>query len=203
MGLFPILSANAHNVWWLFTLGNGWTSDVEPLLVVPSIGALTPRLVGMGTFGLVYCLALLRLGRPEGDERGSPAAGWSLWLTAAYLSFAFYMLATEMHENYTYPALALLAAAWPVSRRTRALAVLLTITSLTTMILHDPPIQGSLEGPPYIALIRGTVGNSALNFVVFLAWTGVLIAHRRVAGALRLGGGLAEARTQLTGGEAQ
>lgn len=193
VGLFAILSANAHNVWWLFTVGNGWVSDVQPLVTLPYLGELTPRTVGLIAFGLAYALALLRLGWSEGAENEQPSAasvvvGWSLWATAAYILFAFYMLATEMHENYIYPALVLLAASWPFSRRLRWFTVLLTLTALVTMILHDPPIQSSLEGPPYIALIRGTVGNSALNFVLFLVWTGLLIAHRRVKEALHVRG---------------
>jgi Gpi18-like mannosyltransferase len=172
VGLFPYLSANAHNVWYFFTAGNSWVSDAEPL-----IGPLSPRALGLLAFGAAYALALLRLRRSK-EAPILPAA--------AYVAFAFYMLSTEMHENYIYPAIALLAAAWPLSRRVRTLAVALTLTALVTMVLHDPPIQGSLEGPPYIALISATVVNSGVNLLIFVLWTGALLTHRSVTRAMEI-----------------
>jgi len=186
VGLMPVLSANAHNIWWLFTFGNGWASDAEPLLTLPVVGTLTARTVGLLAFGLAYLLALIRLGWRK-PERASPESAWSLWTTAAYVTFAFTMLATEMHENYTYPALALLSAALPSSHRVRVFAVLLTVTALTTMVLHDPVIRPLLEGPLTVMVKRMEVGNSAFNFGLFLVWSGLLVGYRDVAGALRLG----------------
>jgi len=171
VGLFPVVSANAHNVWYLLTLGKSWfVNDADPLL-----GPFSPRVMGLIGFGLAYVLALVRLGETR---------GWPVLATAAYIAFAFFMLSTEMHENYIVPTITLLMATWPWSRRASKLAVVLTFTALVNMVLHDPPLQGSLEGQAYLTLINLTVLNSGINVLVFIAWTGALLWNSTVARAM-------------------
>ena len=171
VGLFPVVSANAHNIWYLLTLGKSWfVNDADPLL-----GPFSPRVMGLIGFGLAYVLALVRL---------EETRGWPVLATAAYIAFAFFMLLTEMHENYIYPAITLLMATWPWSRRATKLAVVLTFTALVNMVLHDPPLQGSLEGQAYLTLINLTVLNSGINVLVFIVWTGALLWNPTVARAM-------------------
>jgi len=171
VGLFPIVSANAHNVWYLLTLGKSWfVNDADPLF-----GPFSPRVMGLIGFGLAYALALVRL---------EETRGWPVLATAAYIAFAFFMLSTEMHENYIVPTITLLMAIWPWSRRATKLAVVLTFTALVNMVLHDPPLQGSLEGPAYLTLINLTVLNSSINVLVFIVWTGALLWNPTVTRAM-------------------
>src|SRR4030042_2231520 len=53
IGLSPVLSANAHNFWYLFSQGNSWVSDAVPL-----IGPLTARTLGLVSFSIIYAYIL-------------------------------------------------------------------------------------------------------------------------------------------------
>ena len=114
-GQFPFPSANAYNIWWLFS-GGHWTarSDTLPFLGLP--------LVVWG--GLLFLAAVafalwFRYRLPQGE---------GLWLTAAFLAFAFFMLPTEMHERYIFPWFILALPLFPLLKRIRWLFVALSFT---------------------------------------------------------------------------
>ncbi len=106
-GSFPHPSANAHNLWWLFS-GGHWQlhSDTMSVLGVPMYALATVLYFAAVGFALWF------------RHRVRTADG--LWLTAAFLAFAFFMLPTEMHERYLFPFFALLlpaCAAYVMARR--------------------------------------------------------------------------------------
>jgi len=158
VGLFPVLSANAHNVWFLISGGNSWQTDLQRVL-----GSLTARTVGLLAFGVANLLVLFR----SHEQR-------TRWMSAAYIGFAFFMLSTEMHENYLYPTVVLLVIAACSARRYVLLALIITVTALANMALHDVLID------PAAWLSAGTLNtvrllNSAVNSVVYVGWTGWLL----------------------------
>ncbi len=97
----PVLSATAHNLWWLVSFGQGKLSD---LLGPPLIGGLvTYRVIGLGLVGLAYLLALARTWFDRAPR--------TLYLATAYLFAAFCLLATQIHENHLIPLFPLLLLA--------------------------------------------------------------------------------------------
>jgi len=167
VGFFPVRSANAHNVWFLLSRGQSWVSDATPVL-----GPLSARTLGLGAFALAYAYALWLLGGPPFGER--------LFSIAAYIGMGFFMLTTEMHENYIYPTVMFLAlASWESSFR-RRLAVLVSICALANMVLHDPVLRlGVWLGHERMVDLR--MLNSGLMVAIFAQWTYRLAAERMAA----------------------
>lgn len=114
-GSFPHPSANAHNLWWLFS-GGHWQLrfDTEHVLGLPmyAIGA-TLYIAAIG-FALWF---RHRVRTPDG-----------LWLTAALLALAFFMLPTEMHERYLFSFFALLLPACAALQKARWLYLAVAVT---------------------------------------------------------------------------
>jgi len=158
IGLFPILSANAHNLWYLLSLGHSWVSDATPL-----IGPLTARTIGLMAFGSLYLYLLYRWGT-------TTLTCQHLCLMAAYIALAFFMLSTEMHENYIFPTLVLLTVACWQSRFLRALLLVLTMTALANMALHDSLFRPA-DLSTTLLFAQLAVLNSAINSIVFVLWT--------------------------------
>ncbi len=115
VGQFPSPSANAYNFWWLFS-GGHWTarSDTVHFIGVPLV------LWGGLLFFAAVVFALWFRSRMRQDE--------GLWLTAAFLAFAFFMLPTEMHERYLFPWFLLALPLLPLLRKMRWLFGALSVT---------------------------------------------------------------------------
>ena len=158
IGLFPILSANAHNGWYLFSLGHSWVSDATPL-----IGPLTARTIGLMVFGGLYLYLLYR-------SYKTTLTGQQLCLLAAYIAFAFFMLSTEMHENYIFPTLVLLTVSCWQSKFLSVLLLVLTVTAFANMALHDSLFRPT-DLSTTLLFARLAVLNSAINSIVFVLWT--------------------------------
>jgi hypothetical protein len=166
IGLMPALSINAHNLWFLATLGAIQQPDTQAL-----VGPITGRMLGMLAFGLTYIWALFTL-RSRRD--------FSLWLTASFIGVAAFMLLTQMHENYFFAAVTLLTVAATQSKGVRILLVIVSFTALANMALHDPytDLIGYLNAITPLVVPPLRLGNSALNALVFLALTWTLGQHR-------------------------
>lgn len=100
IGHGPRIVSHALNLWWLAGWGNAWEiKDTERL-----VGALTYRTAGLILFFVVAYGVILwttwRVNKP-GD----------LALLGAYTGLAFFLLPTEIHENYLFPTISLLALA--------------------------------------------------------------------------------------------
>ncbi|MDO8690711.1 MAG: hypothetical protein Q7R39_11995 [Dehalococcoidia bacterium] len=169
-GAMPVLSANAHNIWWLYSPG--------PALV-PDDGRAW--LVSQRTFSLLllavfYVFALWRL-RARGGAIALPAI-------TAFVGFSFFMLPTRVHENHGYMVLPLLAVAMAGDSRLRWVFGALSLTFLANLALHDPPLTARLwaaSALPYWQPLQ--VANSVLNTLTLLAWVVMLAFDWRKAPA--------------------
>ena len=134
LGNIAVASANAHNLWWLVTWGDGWRADTAVLAF-----GLTYRQVGLLLFALWAAGALYGLWRRVGD----PA---DICETGAFLTYAFFILMTEVHENWSFALFAPLAAAAALRPRSARwpLYAALSLTALANLALHDPPLRDLL-----------------------------------------------------------
>jgi hypothetical protein len=176
----PMLSATAHNFWWFASLGNGKASDLlmPPLLDRLGWPIFTYRWIGLGLVGLAYLLVLARVWWDR-SARG-------LYLAAAYLFLAFFMLATQIHENHLIPMFSLLLLALPGDRRMKFVYAAFAVTATLNMALHYPeilrvlvPQNPDVWGGPELALPRWL--DSAAQMAVFVYWT-VIFVRETAAG---------------------
>ncbi len=167
-GEYPGLSINAYNPWAFASSGGrpslaqcfcGWPSDESPFL-----GPLTA--VGVGTLLLAggFLLGLARV-----LWRDDPR---SVILVAAYLSLAFFILPTRVHERYGFPAFAFLpllsvgGRRWAVATLVLAAASFINLHAVLTVPLYGTPgLEGLALGEsfrtfPWIAL--GVLGHTAV-----------------------------------------
>lgn len=98
---FPLLSLNAYNFWWLVAKGAGFTTS-DRILV---LGLTSAKFIGLFSFLVFSFLSLLLLWQKTNKSTLTKACLW--------LSFAFFMLPTQMHERYIYPAFLFLALLLP------------------------------------------------------------------------------------------
>lgn len=158
VGHHPILSANAHNLWWLVMGGRIGVEDTAPLF-----GGVSYRSVGLLLLSAAYALALAgMLKKPSSD----------CWMAAAYVGFAFFALPTEIHENYGFFVLALLTVAMATQRLAVGLLLILSLTSVVNYALHDPQVFRWLSlSAPDVQLAGWRLLNSAINVLVLAGWT--------------------------------
>ncbi|MDP2935950.1 MAG: hypothetical protein Q8O86_05615 [Dehalococcoidia bacterium] len=161
-GAMAVLSANAHNIWWLYSPGPGLVPDDG------TIGLLSYRNTGLLLLAVFYGFSLWRLrGRPEQSQ---------ILATAAFLGFSFFMLLTRVHENHMFMVFPILAVCMVGDARWRWIYGVLSLTFLANLALHDPPLAASLwkaAALPFWQPLQ--VANSIVNTVVLLTWT-VLLA---------------------------
>lgn len=169
----PVLSANAHNIWWLY--------NSEPALVPDDgrVWLVSQRALSLMLLGIFYCYALWRL-RGRADQT-------ALLGIAAFLGFSFFMLPTRVHENHMFMVLPLLAVAMAGDARLRWVFGVLSVTFLANLALHDPPLASILwkvSAQPYWQPLQ--LANSAVNVLVLLGWA-VMLGARRERGVERPG----------------
>jgi hypothetical protein len=130
-----VISANAHNLWWLPSLAeNRWIDDWERL------GPLSFRTLGVALVLLVLAACLARL------WRGSPRP--DLYLLAAALGCGWFLFTPRAHEYHAFFVLPFLAVAWPTQPRLLALYALASASLLANLMLHDPLVVGELAALP-------------------------------------------------------
>ncbi len=144
----PYTSVNGHNIWWL--LGSWRPASA------PCIGPLTPKMIGLGLFGIAYILILWWIWRLERAGRSEPQSvslteplpadrgnAWNLgtqahwFLAAAGVGFSFFVLSTHMHENHLFPVIPFLIVMAGRGRRWAYLAAIVSISILINMAAHD------------------------------------------------------------------
>jgi Gpi18-like mannosyltransferase len=169
----PVVTANAHNVWWIVTNGKpDFVMDADPML-----GDFTYRQVAA-----VLSLLVIGYGLWRTDPHGRDG---ELSMMAAYLAFGWFMVTTRAHENHAFFALPLLVMATPRSRFAWAAFGVLSLTLFVNMALHDFGIEAwRLERLPPETWLRLQLLNSWLNVALFLVWS-VKLAMPRAAGVSR------------------
>ena len=180
-----MLSAQAANVWWLFTwwlrVRNVWTEwgpvaaltqETRILSIERAIalGYPNPRAIGLVIVAAAILWACVRL-------RSVDSAATTLAL-AAWTMQAFGLFLTQVHENHLTPALMLLAPAAAIDRRYRGVFWALTAIIGLNMYLFYGLGQGY---PPLVT--RSVTGIDAIvflslaNLAVFV-WLTRLVAAR-------------------------
>jgi hypothetical protein len=172
--VMPVVSADAHNFWWLVMRPLGQ----EPLFVEDSV-----RVLGPLSFRVLAGLLVL----------GSNAfACWLYWTDRASLAessgmavLGWFVFTTQAHENHLFFALPLLALALPGRRRLFAPYAVMSVTLLLNMALHDELVLEAL-GLPQDGLLVGSlrVLNAAFNVSCFAAWSAWAALRPAPAGAL-------------------
>lgn len=169
VGHHPILSANAHNLWWLAFQGNIDVADTRALFPDAPVSF---RAFSLALFGAVYLITLVKAWR-------APLA--EFFELGAFVGFAFFMLPTEIHENYGYALLPLLAVAMTRDRRWIAFYLAVSVTMTLNYALHDPNLYarfGLSDPDAQWATLRWL--NSAANAALLGAWSVYLFARRRL-----------------------
>ena len=173
------LTAQAHNVWWVPTLLEWrFISDWEPL-----IGALSYRVVGLGMVALLLTALLTRLPNLRPRDR--------LYGLVATLIIGWFSLTVRAHENHLFMAIPFLAVAWALDRRVAILLVLVSVSLLANLALHDPLLMGNYAAGPDPGqplpgwVISAQVANVLLNLAAFAVALGQTLGFR----ALSMGGG--------------
>lgn len=168
VGHHPILSVNAHNIWWV---GFGGNIDIQDNAPIFDGAPLSYRSLSLLLFGLFYTAILLKARRAEiADYFG----------LAAFAAFAFFMLPTEIHENYGYALLPLLAVALARDRHLVWLYVAITLTMVGNYALSDPPSferMGLTDPDAQLWLPR--MANAVANALLLALWSAYLLTGRR------------------------
>lgn len=175
VGHHPILTANAHNLWWFLYRDEIELADTAAIFP----GALLSfRTFSILLFGIFYLVTLVKAWRASLE--GYFALG-------AFVAFAFFMLPTEIHENYGYALLPLLAVAMTRDRMLMLFYIALSATMTLNYALHDPPLfeRWGLHDPhAELALPRWL--NASFNLILFGVWTLYLFVWERVPRAKTL-----------------
>lgn len=150
---YPYLSANALNIWFPFSFAyHGFVRDDTAAFSV-----MTPRLSGLllfcGVYGVIGFLWL----RTSRDRL-------ALFFSGAMIAFAFFMLATQMHERYLFFFFPL-AAPLLFLRTWRIVWTLLSVSFLLNLMLVFPPIASL----PQSAFLFFAVAGLLMHIVLF-AW---------------------------------
>ena len=209
-GEYHYLTVNAYNGWALMADPGGvslaragtWSDDLVPLL-----GPLPGFVIGA-----TLLLAGIVIGVLQVAWRDSRR---SILLAAAFLSLAFFVLPTRVHERYLFPIFVLLPLLAMTSRRWLVATVVLAAASfmnlhaiLTLPLYATPNIANLLGGPAFrseTGVILSATGHIAVFLVALVALDPVqwLLGRRRrsdvpAGGLLPAGGG----STGLAGAEA-
>jgi Gpi18-like mannosyltransferase len=158
-GLHPWPSALAHNLWWLIYPASdeaSFPSDRSPALL-----GLSPR--GLALVMVTACAAWVtaRLVRQPSPQR--------LVSLSALLAFAFFMLATQVHENHLYAMFPLLALGAAGSRFLRGVLLGTTLTFAANVALA---LHWLAAGPGLApAFLYASLANAILNAGILAAWT--------------------------------
>ena len=168
IGHGPHLSANAYNLWWLIGWGDAWgTADTGLLL----------GLISYRTAGLILLFVA-----------ANGLLAWKLWrhhepqalaMLAGFAGLAFFILPTEIHENYLFPTIPLLVLFAVHDRRAWLVWALLSATWFVNLVFVDVDLMDTLTAWwPWLstAMFPIQVVASCINIGVLLAW-GVWIVH--------------------------
>lgn len=165
---YPNLTNNAYNTWYaLASLHKGGEvlfEDPQYRDSIPVIAALSSAItykhVGLFLFGLFTLLLMTVFWRQAGERRE--------FVWAAALFFGFFMLPTQVHERYLYPAAVLTLIAVAQERRLLWVAVALipTFSYNILAVLIPRSWAGTPLSPDRLALPVAT-----LNIVLFFLLT--------------------------------
>jgi len=166
--VMPVVSADAHNLWWLILEPRGQ----DPLFVPDSaraVGPLTYRTLAAALVGAVFVLTYWLYWTRRASLAEAAALGVLGWFT----------FTTQAHENHLFFALPLLSLAWPTRRALLAPLGIITLTLLLNMVLHDQLVLERLGfglQDPLVERLR--LANAALNVLCCLGWSALAVVRQ-------------------------
>jgi len=165
--VMPVVSADAHNLWWLVTQAQGQ----DPLFIqdsVRALGPLTYRTIAGALVAAVFALTYWLYWTRRASLAEAAALGVLGWFT----------FTTQAHENHLFFALPLLSLAWPTRRSLLLPFGVISLTLFLNMLLHDELLlEGLGVGVHHPLVERLRLANAALNVVCCVGWS-VLAALR-------------------------
>ena len=156
----PVVSANAHNVWWIVT-------HAKPDFVMDADVLADPFTYRQAAGVLSLLVMAYGLWRTNVHARDG-----ELSAMAAYLAFAWFMVTTRAHENHAFFALPLLVMATPRSAFHWWAFAVLSVTLFFNMTFHDFGLEEfrlSLFAPE--TWVRLQLANAGANVALLLAWS--------------------------------
>ncbi len=160
VGQYPQCSVEAYNLWCLLGLHEARDNAPPPSVVRflagdadsiavedPWAARLTVRRISLVLFALcVATILAIHLQSQRHDAR---------FLAGGALALAFFVLPTEMHERYLFPAIALLAVWAVVVPQRLAVYALLSALFLVNLVgvLAIDPVRGHVGGAMVLALL--------------------------------------------------
>lgn len=165
VGHHPTVTANAHNLWWMVFHDDYAISD--EIGIFPG-APLSIRAFSILLFGIFYLMTLLKAWRAPRQD---------FFVLGAFTAFAFFMLPTEIHENYGYALLPLLAVALTRDTRLIALFAAISLTMTLNYALHDPMLYERWRlNDPHAQLALARWLNAVANMAILGVWTIYLFA---------------------------
>ena len=160
----PVVTANAHNGWWIVTAIRG----MLPLSIpdtAPLVGPITYRMVAAGLIGVDFLFAfwLYRSGRAP------------LMEAAALVMLGWFVCTTQAHENHSMAALTLLAATMYRRRFLLAAFAVASLSGFLNEALQDPAFLRVMALAPDAKVIGPGVAalrsaNAVAISLCFLVW---------------------------------
>lgn len=167
VGHHPTVSANAHNLWWVVFHDD---YDIADTIGIYPGAPLSVRAFSILLFGIFYFVTLFKAWRAPLQE---------FFLLGAFVAFAFFMLPTEIHENYGYALLPLLAVAMTRDTRVIVLYVAISATMTLNYALHDPAFYAQLAlSAPHVQLAPARWLDAVANLAILAVWMIYLFARR-------------------------
>ena len=159
--VMPVVSADAHNVWWLLLAPRG----EDPIFLYDSLRVLGPLSYRTVAAVLVAATVLLTC--------------WLYWTRRASLAEAaalsvlgWFTFTTQAHENHLFFALPLLALAWPTRPALLIPFAVVSLSLLVNMVSHDWLVLQALGYGLKDPLVeQARLANAALNVLSLLVWS--------------------------------
>lgn len=159
--VMPVVSANAHNLWWLVTRGAfPFVIDNQPL-GGPLLVSYRQAALGLLLVALGFTL------RQVWEARGP----WELAGLAAYWGQAWFTLTTGAHENHAFMVFPFLCLVWWRSRFLAVVLVLLIGTFSLNVFIHDFSLAPRFEAALGAWNWRVQMAASSLNLLILGAWS--------------------------------
>lgn len=164
----PVVSAQAHNFWWLVLAPQG----ANPLEIPDS----AQTFLGVSYFAISMLILLVFYSGVATRLLKTPLER----LTSepfAYTGLLFFVFAVRAHENHAIQVLPLLLLTGLALWHQRVIFAALTLTILANMMLHSPEIVGE-QSSRLVESMR--VLNAALCVSIFAYWTYTMFRPRAV-----------------------
>jgi hypothetical protein len=187
-GEYHYLSVNAYNGWALLGAPAGapsiaeagtWSDDLVPL-----VGSLPGVVVGTALLVVGFLLGIAHTWLRDGRR--------AIVLAAVYLSLAFFVLPTRVHERYLFPVFVFLPLLAMTSRRWRIATIVLAVVSfmnlhaILTLPLYGTPNVDNLplgdlfRTQPFVT--AAAIGHMSVFVLAFLAIEPIRLLVARIRG---------------------